>query len=109
MISLRLEKVSKAAAELLVLRSLTTSLTDCVGLIPSSTCMYVIDSRFYNEELILLGLTDFKNLALDDWRELFAENMLSVLGWPHEMEIDPVAGGSMCGFFAARFHTASSK
>jgi hypothetical protein len=32
--------------------------------------------------------------------------MFSVLGWPHQMEIEPVAGGSMYGFVAGRFHTA---
>ena len=105
MISLRRENVAKAAAELLVLRSLTTSLTACVGLIPSSD-VHVIDSRFRNEELILLGPTHFKNLAFDDWRELFSENMFSVLGWPHQMEIEPVAGGSMYGFVAGCFHKA---
>ena len=85
------------------------NVADGLGWSHTQQHVHVIDGRFHNEELILLGLTDFKNLALDNWRELFAENMLSVLGWPHEMEIDPVAGGSMCGFFAARFHTASSK
>ncbi len=58
----------------------------------------MIDSRFRNEELILLGLTHFQNLAFDDWRELFSENMPSVHGWPHQIEIEPVAGGSMYGY-----------
>lgn len=71
--------------------------------------MHVINSRFHSEELILLGPTHFKNLAFDDWCELFSENMFSVLGWPHQMEIEPVAGGSMYGFVAGRFHTASWK
>ena len=68
--------------------------------------VHVIDSRFHNEELILPGLTYFKNLALDNWCELFSENMLSVLGRPHQMEIEPVAGRSMNGFIPGRFHTA---
>ena len=71
--------------------------------------VHVIDSRFHNEELILLGLTHFKNLAFDNWRELFSKNMFSVLRWPHQMEIEPVAGGSMYDFVAGRFHTASWK
>lgn len=48
--------------------------------------VHVIDGRFHSEELILPGLTHFKNLAFDDWCELFSENMFSVLGWPHQME-----------------------
>ena len=68
--------------------------------------MHVIHSRLHNEELILLGPAHFKNLPFDDWCELFSENMFSVLGWPHQMEIEPVAGGSMYGFVAGRFHTA---
>lgn len=53
--------------------------------------VHMIDSRFHNKELILPGLAHFKNLAFDDWREFFSEKMLSVLGRPHQMKIEPVA------------------
>ena len=67
--------------------------------------MHVINRRFSSEQLVLFPVTYFYNLALHDWRQLFSENMFSVLGWPHQMEIEPVAGGSMYGFVAGRFHT----
>ena len=54
--------------------------------------VHVIDRCFCNEELILPCLTYFENLAFDDGCELFSENVLSVLGWPHQMEVEPVAG-----------------
>ena len=65
--------------------------------------VHVIDSRFHNEESILLGPTPFKNLAFDDWCELFSENMFSVLGRSHQMRIEPVAGGSMYGSVTGAF------
>jgi hypothetical protein len=105
MISVRRENVAKAAAELLLLRSLN-NVADGLCRSHSQQDMHVIHSRLHNEELILLGPAHFKNLPFDDWCELFSENMFSVLGWPHQMEIEPVAGGSMYGFVAGRFHTA---
>ena len=76
------------------------NVADGLGWSHSQQHVHVIDGRFHNEELILLGLTHFKNLAFDDWCELFSKNMFSVLGWPHQMEIEPVAGGRMYDFIA---------
>ena len=66
----------------------------------------MINSRFRNEELVLPCLTYLENLTFDDWCELFSENMFSVFGWPHQMEIEPITGGSMYRLVAGRFHTA---
>ena len=42
--------------------------------------MHVIDSRSSNKKLVLPSVTYFQNLAFHDWRQLFSENMFSVLG-----------------------------
>ena len=98
MISLRREKVAKAAAELLVLRSLS-NVAD--GLCRShSQRARACDRQPLSQRRVdtAWSVQHFENLAFDDWRELFSENMPSVLGWPHQMEVEPVAGGSMYSF-----------
>ena len=71
--------------------------------------MHVIDTRSSKKKLVLPSVTYFQNLAFHDWRQLFSENMFSVLGWPHQVDIEPVAGGSMPGFVWGHLHMECSK